>query len=334
MTLEELNSKNCSRKDYIKEYRYLGSKMFSTCLIPTVSTFAEAYQNNNKEAMEHITTITDFTGNESKIKSSVNRTMPDYKDKDSTDFMDSVIAANVTDITESGHFYKKLVSSMDDMVIDIDDCHSEGLEFELPVEEDEFNYKIRNRWVMELNKYVEDYEDLPKSGTIHVRTFLTCNHGKRKFCKKCAGLFRRSYDTEFTPKHIGIYASLDSMNRCTAVKVNAKLEEKFGIKVLKDKNGGQVEETKAYKDFNLYLKDIYDTINQLQNSGVESRFYELALLSRWRNGEVVQLQSSMMKQDDIFGAFIYSTASFKKLITSKPFELTSMKSHIALEQYE
>ena len=352
MTLEELNSRNCSRKDYIKEYHHLGSKMFSTCLIPTVSTFAEAFKNNNAEAMKHITTITDFTGNFSKIETSMKRTMPDYEDKDSKEFMDSVIAANVTDITQSGHFYKKLVSSMDDMAIEIDDCGSEGYEFTLPLAEDEeeaikvFEYKIRNRWVMELNKYVEDFEDLPKSGTIHVRTFLTCNHGKRKFCKKCAGLFRRSYDTEFTPKNIGIYAtlmitehatqaSLDSMNKGTSEKINAILEKKFGTeKIKKSSDGTTTVDIKPYKDFDKYLTSIYKTIDSLQGSGVESRFYELALLSRWRNGEVAQLQSSMTKQEDLFGAFIYSTASFTSFINSKPFELTSIKSHIALEKYD
>ena len=86
-----------------------------------------------------------------------------------------------------------------------------------------------------MNNHEENYKDIPKKGAIHVRTFLDCKHGDtRHFCKKCAGLFRRSYDTSFTPRNIGAYAtymitekatqaSLDSMNKGTAKKPNVLL---------------------------------------------------------------------------------------------------------------
>ena len=129
-----------------------------------------------------------YTGNTEDIINSVNRRHNKYSEADSIKYMKSVIAANVTDITASGWFYKKLISSCDDMIIDADDCNSEGTEITMPVDESTFNYKILNHWVEELGKYIEDYNDLPTSGVIHVRTFLSCNHGNRKFCKKCAGL--------------------------------------------------------------------------------------------------------------------------------------------------
>ena len=319
-----------TRAEYVKKYHELGEAMFEHCVIPTVFDFANAFENKDEKAMSKITTITSFTKNTDDIIKSVNRRNNNYSEQESKKFMQSVIAANVTDITESGYFYKKLISSCDDMTIDIDDCGSEGEEFNLPVDESTFEYKISNRWVMELNKYVEDYNDIPKTGTIHVRTFLSCNHGIRHFCKKCAGLFRRSYDTEFTPKNIGIYstymitehatqASLDSMNKGTAEKVNVTLETSWpDIKNIIDAKN-----------------QIRETIDTIGNVGVESRFYEIALLSRWRNGAFVPLKSSFLKQPDLLGAFIYqpSPTTFTKLLLADTFEANSMKTKIAFDKY-
>lgn len=319
-----------TREEYVKKYHELGEAMFEHCVVPTVFDFASAFVDNNETAMKKITTITSFTKNTNDIIKSVNRRNNNYSEQESKKFMESVIAANVTDITDSGYFYKKLISSCDDMTIEINDCGSEGVEMQLPIDEDIFEYKVRNHWVMELNKYIEDYEDLPKTGTIHVRNFLTCNHGIRHFCKKCAGLFRRSYGTEFTPKNIGIYstlmitehatqASLDSMNKGTAEKVNVILETKADDLT-------NIIDTK---------KRIQEIIDNVGNVGVESRFYEIALLSRWREGKFSALQTSFLKQPDLLGAFIYkpSQTTFKNLLLADTFEANSMKTKIAFDKY-
>lgn len=351
-----------SRKEYIEEYHYLGSKMFSTCEIPTVYTFAKAYAHdidfgidtsNKKEvnkakkerkaAQDEISEITSFTKNESDIQNSINRRQYNYSEEESSKFMKSVIAANVTDITESGYFYKKLMSCTDSVTIDIDDCGSEGMEFTLPLAIDEkdaisvFEYKIRNRWVVELGKYVEEFEDLPKTGTIHVRTFLTCKHGIKHFCKKCAGLFRRSYDTEFTPNNIGMYstlmitehatqASLDSMNNGTSEKINVILEKKVDPKEITFAN---IEEGKQW------ILKIIDTIG---NVGVESRFYEVALLSRWNSSSKTfdSIERAFTYRDDKLGTFIYkpNKNSFKKLVHAGTFKANSMKTKIAFDEYD
>lgn len=321
---------NMTRDEYFAQYRKLGEAMFEHCTIPTVFDFASAFKDNNAEAMAKITNITSYTGNTDDIIKSVNRRNNNYSEAESKKFMQSVIAANVTDITESGFFYKKLISSCDDMIIDCDDCGSEGTAIQLPIDENTFNYKVRNHWVMELNKYVEDYNDIPKTGTIHVRTFLSCKHGIRKFCKKCAGLYRRSYDTEFTPKHIGIYstlmitehatqASLDSMNKGTAEKVNVTLEQTI----------------EGIKNINEAKEKIQEIIDQIGNVGVESRFYEIALLSRWRDNRFSPLKTSFLKQEDLLGVFIYSPASgtFNKLLLSGSFEANSIKTKIAFDKY-
>lgn len=319
-----------TREEYVKKYHKLGEAMFEHCVVPTVNDFASAFIDNDKKALEKIEKITSFTKNTDDIKKSVARRNNNYSEQESKKFMQSVIAANVTDITESGYFYKKLISSCDDMTIEIDDCGSEGTEMKLPIDEDTFNYKVRNHWVMELGKYVEDYKDIPKRGKIHVRTFLSCNHGIRHFCKKCAGMYRRSYDTEFTPKNIGIYstlmitehatqASLDSMNKGTAEKVNVTLEQKIP----------------DVKDILTAKEKIQEIIDNIGNVGVESRFYEIALLSRWRDGQFSALQTSFLRQPDLLGAFIYkpSTTTFTKLLLADTFEANSMKTRIAFDRY-
>ena len=321
-----------SRKRYIQKYHELGDKMFGECVIPTVGDFVDAYLNKDAEAMKKITDISDHTKMTDEITASVNRRTDNYSEAESMQFMQSVIAANVTDIRKSGYFYKKLASSADDMIIDIKDCRGRGEKITLPVDEDTFNYKIKNHWVKELDKYVEDYKDLPKKGTIHIRNFLTCKRGPRHFCEKCAGLFRRDYKSTFVPPYIGIYstlmitehatqASLDSMNKGTSASINVLLET-MPTKRIKD-----------YNDFVVWAKEIIDTIG---NVGVESRFYEIALLSRWREGKVWSMQNSFHNQEDVLGEFIYSSTPkvFDKLLSSSEFEANSTKTKIAFDNFK
>ena len=81
---------------------------------------------------------------------------------------------------------------------------------------------------------------------------------------------------------------------------------------------------------------IEEIIDDIGNVGVESRFYEIALLSRWRNGVFVALKSSFLKQEDALGAFIYqpSKTTFTKLLLAETFEANSTKTKIAFDAYE
>ena len=137
--------------------------------------------------------------------------------------------------------------------------------------------------------------------------------------------------TEFTPKNIGIYstlmitehatqASLDSMNKGTAEKVNVTLEQKIT----------DVDDIISAK------AKIQEIIDNIGNVGVESRFYEVALLSRWRDGKFSALQTSFLKQPDVLGAFIYksNTTTFSKLLLAGQFEANSMKTKIAFDRYD
>ena len=319
-----------NRKKYVQHYHELGDAMFKHCLTPTVADFAKAFGDNDSEAKSKFKNISQFTGNEADIIASVTRRNSLYTEAESKKFMNSVIAANITDITASGWFYKKLISSCDDMTIVADDCKSKGEEFTCPIDEATFNYKIKNRFIVELDDYIEDYTKLPKAGTIHIRTFLSCKKGIRHFCAKCAGLYRRSYDSTFIPKNIGIYstlmitehatqASLDAMNKGVSEKLNVLLEKR-------------IEKPTDIEDAKDKIRKMIDEIGDV---GVESRFYEIALLSRIRDGEFSSLPNSFMKQPDIFGAFIYKPTdkAFNKLIGTREFNANSMKTKIAFDAY-
>ena len=166
---------NLNRDQYIQVYNALGDKMFSECIIPTVADFANIEE---EESYKKLTDITKFTGNTEDILNSINRREANYTEEESIKFMKSVISANITDITESGYFYKKLISSCDNMKITETDCKSGGEKVELPVDEDTYNYKLKFRYIKELEDYTESYSEFKKLTKdltkIHVRTFLTC----------------------------------------------------------------------------------------------------------------------------------------------------------------
>ena len=338
------------RKKYIEVYRELGKHMYTGCYIPNVADFANAYGPKNgksKDALKNIEHITTFTDNTKDIEASVKRKVANYSEEESSKFMKSVIAANVSDITASGFFWKKLCASCDNMKIDIeyDDCRSKGDEITLPIDEETYNFKVRNHFINELNDYTENYDEFLSmtSGltTIHVRSFLTCNHSKnhRRFCKKCAGIYRREHNSTFMPKNIGIYstfmitehatqASLDSMNNGVSEKLNVLLEQPINSK-----------ELKTYADIKNKIKAIIDQIGAAV--GVESRFYEIALLSRiylQANGsyEAAPLVTSFLRQKDEFGAFIYKPTedAFMKLLGTDKIDSHSIKSNIAFDIYD
>lgn len=348
MNYEEICEKleKLPRDKYFEVYKFLGSKMFSNCYIPNVADFANAYgEHNDKsdEAMNRIKQVTNFTGKQDDIDKSLTRKDDLYTEEESRKFMNDVISANITSIKDSGYLYKKATSSTDSMTItDTEDCGSVGVEYVLPIDEITFLYKVRNHFIPELNEYIEDYKDfLDKTvnmSIIHVRTYLTCeedveNH--QHFCKKCAGLYRRSHDTSFVPKNIGLFsclmvcekatqASLDSMNKGAKAPFNLILEKKL-------------PKCSTYEDTITQINKVIDEIGW--DEEIESRHYEIILLSRLRKSPrkwyFRPLETSMTDYSDLFGVWIYrpNKNTLENLLDAEEFETTSMKSKIALGKY-
>lgn len=336
---EKLN--RVSREDYIKVYNKLGKKMFSECDIPTVFDFANIGETESLDKIKH---ISEFTGNTKDIINSIKRREANYTEEESSKFMNSVIASNVTDITESGYFYKKLISSCDNMKITEYDCGSEGYELQLPIDENIYNYKVRFHTISEFGMSIDSYKRFCRltkdKSIIHVRNFLNCktdpNH--RCFCEKCAGTFKKSEFDSFMPYNIGVYstlmvtehatqASLDSMNKGVSEKINKILETKL--------------DQKAYPDYESVKEKIEQIINHIGNIGVMSKFYEISLLSRFyvqKDGtyKPISLQTSFLQQGDKLGNFIYrpTKTNFLKLIGSKNIKADSLKSKIMMDIYD
>ena len=247
------NIGNLPREKYMKIYHILGDAMWELCDIPNVGDFAKMINENNEESKEKIKNITDFTGNYDETIENIEKTEVEITNEMSNKHIDKVIASNSSDISDSGFFYKKLISSCDNIKIDDGDCGSKGREWNVSdIDKATFNYRIKNQYINELGKMFVDWNDFKDETVnldkIHVRSPLYCNHSEdgRKICKKCAGLFYRSYDNIFTPYDFGIYstlmitekatqASLDSMNKGKAVSINEIIEK------LKFKNGTKEE---------------------------------------------------------------------------------------------
>lgn len=334
------------RDKYFTVYKKLGEQMFENCYIPNVADFANAYGEQNEqseEAMNRIKQVTNFTGKQDDIDKSLTREDSLYTEEDSHKFMNDVISANVTSIRDSGFLYKKATSSTDGMRITGDDCGSIGIEFVLPVDEVTYLYKLRHHFITELNDYTEDYQDFLRKtsnlSVIHVRSYLSCvedveNH--QFFCKRCAGLYRRSHDTSFIPKNIGLFsclmvcekatqASLDSMNKGAKAPFNLILERKMP----------------KCKNYDEVIEQSNSIINEIGwDEEIESRHYEIILLSRLRKGKrkyyFTSLVTSFVDNEDAFGAWMYrhNQNTLERVLDSKQIELSSTKSKIAFGDYE
>lgn len=344
--LQDLN-----REKYIEVYRKLGELMFEECDIPNVGDFVNIIKKNSeyKKSSNKLNQIAGFTGNLGDIEKSIARKEARYTAEESDSFIKKVMASNIDDITSSGFFYKKLVSSADNMSINkkISDCGSEGeLFFVSEITPEVFNYKIKTHFITELYKYVEKYETFIEEckkqnlTEVHVRNFLTCELDKnhKTFCPRCAGTFKRARNVNFVPKNIGIYstlmitehatqASLDSMNKGTSKSVNVLLEEKLDEKGFAN-----------YEDVKDKIRSIIDEIGDI---GVMSKYYEIALLSRfYRQSDgsykPSALISSFSKQGDKLGQFIYSATenNFFKLISASEINAKSLKSKIMFDIYD
>jgi hypothetical protein len=331
------------RKDYMKVFKELGKDMFNSTNTVSVGDIADVVNNKYNETFEN---ITNFTGLRDATIALIRKNNSKYSDKESGKFMKEIISSHVTDISDSGYFYKQLMSSCDDIRIIEDDCGSTGKEILVTsIDEETYNFKIRFSFITELDDYAIDfYEDFMEKVKdymiIHIRTPFTCNHAKdRKLCNKCAGVIKRNNKTFYTPKNIGIFttlmitehatqSSLDSMNKGTSQNVNYILDRKTSKNPL---------------TWDEFLEDANQIIDDIGYINVQSRFYEIALISRLykskkNDGLFISssFRTSFMHQDDPLGVFIYrhTYKNFLKLIEIGEFESDSIKSKLMFDIYK
>lgn len=316
--LEMLES--LSREDFMKVYKLINSLMFE---MPSI-TMDEIHKIEKGEESY-------FDSPE--VRKLVNNHNEVISDEDSEAFIRKVKASNVTDIADSGFFYKKICNLLDDFYITDYDCGADGIEVDTAnIDKDYFDYKVKDCFIEETGKYYNRYKDfknevhIPK---IHVRTPSNCkNASKRCVCSKCVGSLNTG-GRELTSKNIGFItalaitesatqASLSSMNKGQRTNVNKVLE----MKLPKFDN----------------WEDVVEEINKVVNSiglgegKVQARWFEITLIGRYVkiNDKYVgtTLQNNNNYSEDALSAYIFrhSEKNLNKLLNAGEFELKSIKS--------
>lgn len=336
--------KDLPRDEYFKKNQKLGKELWENEKIPTVFDIAQFMNGEDNEKMN---AIFDFFDNKDEFSKMANRTHNMYDQDESSSFIKKVQAANCDEISLSGYFYKLLMASADDFRIIMDDCGSEGKEIDLSNDEEfteeNYNYYVKSMYVNEFGEnsnidYKKFKEKIKNDGIkkIHVRTPNTCkcakNHG---ICKKCSG--------ELPPKikNIGTFTALcvtEHVTQGALSSMNKGLKQNINDALMSGYPGDEKWES--------IIPWIDSIVKSLENDAVQSRYYEISLLSRVRrdrdakDGEenyvVASMKGSINYSGNIFGQYIFtpSIRNFKKIINKKHFEDNSLKLKIAMNNFE
>lgn len=326
--------KHLSRKDYFNKNQELSKKLWQT-ETPTVGDIADFVQNKHNDKIKK---TFEFFENEDDFTKMSNRTDSLYEEEESSAFIRKVMSANNEDISKAGYFYKLLMASADDFNIDQDDCESKGKQIDITkIDQEYYDYYMKSMYCEEFNSYLNlDFEQFLNHCnefglfTVTIKTPLTCNcsenHG---ICKKCAG------NLPDNTKNIGTFTTLmvtEHATQSALSSMNKGVKENINDLVSLRYDGGyNWEEIKAW---------ISEVVEKLKNKNVQSRFYEIALLSRCRKDQegpfVSSLKGSINHSGNLFGSYIFTpnNKNFEKIINAKEFEDSSLKLKIAINDFD
>ena len=325
------------RELYIEKYNEMAEKTVTNERLPFVSDIINFALKDEKS--ERLQRVFDFFGDEEEIKEQVTRHNMFLTSEESKKFIDSVIAANITDISQSGSFYKQLQATGDTYRVRSEDCGSKGRKVSLPIDEETFNYEVKDCNVyfdpdniLDITMF-SDYSEFLKEtkgyNEIYVRSPISCKKLKKNgCCHVCAGklpegtqnigAFATLMITEFATQ-----AALSSMNKGRKDNVNAILSS-------------SANEVNDLKSFFKWAENILDS---LKGDNVQRRFYEIALLGRLNiesNNKVRVSSLSNPNSKNYFGEFIYrpKEKTFKTMIAAKSFFDDSLKTQIGFNNYK
>lgn len=322
------------REDYIKEYREMAEDVIEKEQLPfTSDVLAFALNGEKSDRLNH---MIEFFDNEEELREQTTRKSLIFTSDESSNFIDSVIAANISDISESGTIYKQLQACGDSFRIrGHKDCGSKGRPVQLPITETEFLYKIRNSYI-----YINDPEDLMLfdsydefckatvgESKIYVRSPLTCKHATKKgCCPICAGELPEGI------QNLGAFATLMITEVATQNALSSMNKgKKKNVNTLLTQSAGSI---KTIEDFYNWCEGI---LNELEGDKVERRYYEIAMLGRFNleNGKIRVSSLANPDSKNYFGEFIYrpKEKSFRNIVANSPFIDDSLKGQIALNSY-
>lgn len=326
---------NTERDAYIADYKKKATNTITEEHLPFVSDIMDFALKGKTDS--RLQRVFDFFGDEEDIKEQTSRKNMFLTSEQSQKFIDSVIAANITDISQSGTLYKMLQASGDTYRIRSKNCESKGRKIELPIDEISFEYEIKNCNVyFDDPSYLmmfEDFSEFKKASAgeefVYVRSPMTCKKLKQHgCCEVCAGklpdgaqnigAFSTLMITEFATQ-----AALSSMNKGKKQNVNTILTSSgAGINTLKK-----------------YFEWTSEILEDLRGADVQRRFYEIALLGRLhieKGGKIRVSSLANPNSENYFGEFIYrpKEKTFKKMIEAGSFFDDSLKTQIAFNNYK
>lgn len=332
------------RDEYIKEYKKLTDDIIYNEKLPMVTSILD-YANKGK-ADKKLQHVFDFFDDEEEFSNLVKRKTAQFSQEDSDEFIASVISANISDISEAGSIYKKLMATGDTYRICGKDCGSVGREVELPIDEEYFNYNIKNFFITvergdkdfmafySYDEFVQCMKEL-EVNKIWIRTPMTCKHRyKHGVCKWCAGELPEGV------QNIGVFSTLmitevatqtalSSMNKGVKENPNELLTKRFDIK------------EPTLKDFYEWAEKI---LEDLTSDRVERRYFEIALMGRLHYKKDKETGKEEIKvaflehpnTDNYFGEFIYrpTKSNMSKILKVREFNDESLKTQIAFNTYK
>ena len=289
---------------------------------------------------ENLKSVFDFFGDEEEIKELTTRESIAFTEEESDKFIDSVIAANVQEISQAGLLYKKLMACGDTYRIRGKDCRSHGHEMKVAdIDELEFKYSVKNSNITVEKGDTDymvfyDYEDFIETmkelevDTIWVRNPMSCHNVKRRgCCPICAG------EIPYEVQNLGAFSTLmitevstqdalSSMNKGKKENINTVL-------------GTKAEKIKTIEDYHKWADEILDN---LKGDMVERRYYEIALLGRLHieDGKIRVSSLSNPNTKNYLGEFIYrpKEVSYRNLISAGDFQDESLKAQIAVNSFK
>lgn len=319
------------RKNYMQEYRNMASDLHKREKLPQASDILK-YVCEGKTSSK-LKNIFEHYDNEEAFAERVNNKKHVYTSEKSEEFIRSVLSANVADIRKAGTMYKELMQNQDQYRVIDNDCGDMGEEVSLPIDEDTFNYRIKDMnchngdgILRVYDKYSDFCKDYDGKDKMYVRTPTSCNHvHEGGVCAICAGRLPNQ------TKNVGAFATLAITERATQAALSS----------MNKKSGENINEllttqtnVKTWEEFLEFEKDI---LEKLQNDQVQRRYYEIVLLSRitFDEGEKLHV-NSLVHDSGVLGTCVFRTndKNVTKLMQTEQFEDNSLKTQIMFNRYE
>lgn len=318
-----------SRKEYVDACKEQAKRLIFEENLPQASDFLK-FKLTGK-ASNKLQHIFDIFENEEEVAELLKRENYRYSEEESKQFLDSVIAANVKEISKNGILYQQLLAAGDNYVVVDDICENKGRKIKTPNTKEDFIYEVRDMYVSFDSKtytIFHDFEDFIKAAKnkkeIWVKSPMNCKHmSEHKVCKECAG----KLDEKIT--YIGAFATMmvtEAATQDALSSMNKGVKENINTLI------GETSDVNSVGEF-INWADVI--LEKMRGDKVERRWYEIALASRLIKTKdeykVKKLSEGQISDSSLYGNFIYKPTdkNYRKLVSAGSFTDDSLQTRIA-----